>query len=195
MRFLVATRASMASQMPGRFLDIGAGSGRHMLLAAELNFRAFGLDISSTGLLHVRQRLAQAHVSQDLALGAMTRLPFAEACFHASLSYGVFYYGVRADMLRAIAELHRVLVRGGRAFVVLRSTDDYRFGKGREIEPNTFQLEISDTNEFGTIQHFLTAGDVREYFSDFSRVTFEKAETTFFERTLVNSDWLITAEK
>jgi ubiquinone/menaquinone biosynthesis C-methylase UbiE len=125
----------------------------------------------------------------------MTSLPFAEASFHAVVSYGSFYYGTAQVMQQAIVEAHRVLAPGGKSFVVLRSTDDYRYGKGRELGPNTYELDIPETNELGTIQHFLAAEDVPEYFTLFSNVSFEKTEWTTCGRTRLNSDWLITAKK
>ena len=166
-----------------------------MVLAAELGFCAFGVDISLTGLLHTRERMRQTRSPGSIALASMTSLPFAEGSFHAVVSYGSFYYGSAIEMRQAIAETHRVLAPGGKSFVVLRSTVDYRYGKGRELAPNTFELDISETNELGTIQHFLTAEDVPKYFSLFSYVNFEKAEWTTCGRARLNSDWLITAEK
>jgi ubiquinone/menaquinone biosynthesis C-methylase UbiE len=194
-RFLVALRAQLPPQTQYRLLDIGTGGGRHMLLAAELGFFPFGVDISITGLSNARERMRQTDSSGSVALASMTSLPFAEASFHAVVSYGSFYYASAKEMREAIAETRRVLAPGGKSFVVLRSTDDYRYGKGRELGPNTFELDISETNELGTIQHFLTAEDIPEYFTLFSNVTFEKAEWTTCGRTRLNSDWLITAEK
>ena len=166
-----------------------------MRLAAELGFSAFGVDISFTGLSHARERLHQNNLIASVTVASMTNLPFAEASFHAVVSYGSFYYGSAQAMRQAIAEAHRVLASGGKSFVVLRSTDDYRYGKGRELGPNTFDLDISETNELGTIQHFLAHEDIPEYFSLFSNVNFEKSEWTTCSRTRLNSDWLITAEK
>ena len=125
----------------------------------------------------------------------MSALPFADSTFQLVLSYGVFYYGTGDEMRQAIAETHRVLIPGGRAFVVLRTLDDYRFGKGRKLEENTFQLDIADTNEFGTVEHFLPAEDIDQYFAAFAKISFEKTETTSANRSRVNSDWLITVEK
>jgi ubiquinone/menaquinone biosynthesis C-methylase UbiE len=130
-----------------------------------------------------------------LAQASMSALPFRDAAFVAVLSYGVFYYGTADEMKRAIQETHRVLAVGGKAFVVLRTAQDYRFGKGKRLDINTYQLEIMDTNEFGTVQHFVRAEDVPSYFADFSKLSLEKTETTTAERTRVDSDWLITAEK
>lgn len=194
-RFLIGLRSELPAQSQYRLLDVGVGGGRHMRLAAEVGFCAFGIDISFTGLSHARERLQQNNLIASVAVASMANLPFAEASFHAVVSYGSFYYGTSQIMRQAIAEAHRVLSPGGRSFVVLRSSDDYRFGKGRKLEPNTFELDISETNELGTIQHFLAAEDIREYFTLFSNVSFEKAEWTTCGRTRLNSDWLITAEK
>jgi ubiquinone/menaquinone biosynthesis C-methylase UbiE len=166
-----------------------------MRLATELGFAAFGIDISFTGLSHARERLQQSNLIAPVTVASMTDLPFAEASFHAVVAYGSFNYGSALTMRQAIAEAHRVLVGGGKSFVVLRSTHDYRHGKGRELGPNTFRLDISETNELGTTQHFITADDIPEYFSLFANVSFEKADWTTCGRTRLNSDWLITAEK
>ncbi|HEY4660385.1 MAG TPA: class I SAM-dependent methyltransferase [Terriglobales bacterium] len=194
-RFLMSLRAQLPAQAQYRLLDIGTGGGRHMRLAAELGFYPFGVDISFTGLSHARKRMHLTNLIASVAVASMTTLPFADASFHAVVSYGSFYYGSAQVMRRAVAEAHRVLAPGGKSFVVLRSIDDYRYGKGRERGSNTFELDISETNEVGTIQHFLAAEDIPEYFNLFSKVSFEKAEWTVCGRTRLNSDWLITAEK
>jgi SAM-dependent methyltransferase len=125
----------------------------------------------------------------------MLALPYKDCSFAVVLSYGVFYYGTANEMRQAIAEIHRTLVPGGKAFVVLRTTDDYRFGKGVPLGHNTFQLSITETNEFHSTQHFLAADEVPVYFAKFAQVSFEKTETTFENRSGINSDWLITVEK
>jgi SAM-dependent methyltransferase len=192
-RFLMASRIAFGTHPPPRFLDIGAGAGRHTKLAAELGFEAFGTDISFTGLDYARKRLHQSGYPVRLVQASTLALPFQHHSFTVALSYGVFYYGTANEMKGAISEMRRILVPGGRA-LVQRTPDDYRFGRGRQLEHNTFQLEIAETNECGSIQHLLTADDVPGYFVDFSRLTFERTDTTFASRTGVNSDWLVTGE-
>lgn len=194
-RFLKASQAIMKKNDGARFLDIGVGAGRHAKLAAELSFISFGVDFSETGLRHACARLQKSNVQFHLARASMLTLPFKDESFDIALSYGVFYYGTAAEMKQAIRETHRVLGPQGRAFVVLRTTGDSRFNKGVQIDPQTFRLTISETNELGTVQHFLAAEDILSYFSQFSRVSFEKSETTSDNRQFVDSDWLITAEK
>lgn len=194
-RFMMGSRPLLQKTGGARFLDIGMGAGRHAKLAADLSFLPFGIDISFVGLRHASERLRQAGVQPNLAESSMHSLPFSDCSFDVVVSYGVFYYGTAAEMKQAIRETLRVLAPGGRAFVVLRTTSDCRFDKGEQIEPNTFRLTITETNEFGTVQHFLSTDDVPIYFSGFSRVSFEKSETTFADRKFLNSDWLITVEK
>jgi len=166
-----------------------------MTLAADLGFFPVGTDVSQNGLHHARQSLVGHHVPHAVVSAGMTDLPFADNTFSVVLSYGVFYYGTAGEMRKAIHEARRVMCPGGRILVVLRSTRDYRFGKGEQLERNTYRLEISDTNEFGTTLHFLTATDVAEYFRDFAQVSFESSELTFGNRSRLDSDWIITAEK
>jgi SAM-dependent methyltransferase len=125
----------------------------------------------------------------------MLALPFADCSFGLVVSFQVFCYTTGDDLRQAIAEAWRVLVSRGSLFVALRTSDDYRFGKGEQLGPNTFRLKISDTNEYDTTQHFLAAEDIARYFERFSIVGFEKTETTSSNRMRVDSDWLITAKK
>jgi len=194
-RFLMANRELQEKHAPARCLDIGLGTGRHTRLAAELGFQAFGVDISFVGLQHARERLLTAGLQASLSQASMVALPYRDCSFAIVLSYGVFYYGTANKMRQALAEVHRILVPGGEAFVVLRTTDDYRFGKGVRLGHNTFQLSITETNELHSTQHFLGADEVSLYFARFAQVTFEKTETTFGNRSGIDSDWLITVEK
>jgi SAM-dependent methyltransferase len=194
-RFLMANRELLEKHHPARFLDIGLGAGRHTKLAAELGFRAFGVDISFVGLQHARERLLATGLQASLSQASMLALPYIDCSFAVLLSYGVFYYGTANEMRRSIAEVHRILIPGGKALVVLRTSDDYRFGKGVRLGHNTFQLSISETNELHSTQHFLAADEVPVYFAKFAQVSFEKTETTFGNRSGTNSDWLITVEK
>jgi SAM-dependent methyltransferase len=176
-------------------LDIGCGGGRHTFLLAELGYPVDAIDISVEGLRHVADALAESGLHAKLSTASMTALPFPNESFAIAVSYGVFYYGTAADGLSAVAELHRVLRVGGRAFIVVRSTDDSRCGRGVALEAQTYCVDYDDTNERGTTQHFLSADEVEEQYGIFRKLSFELTETTFRARTGKNSDWLITVGK
>jgi ubiquinone/menaquinone biosynthesis C-methylase UbiE len=196
-RFLARDYVSLADKRDklSKILDIGVGGGRHTKLLCEMGFDAYGLDISMIGLRYTHKLIAEKRWKAGLVRASMNILPFKDGSFDAAVSFGVFYYGSSTEMQAAIHEIHRVLKANGKAFVVLRTTSDYRYGKGDPIGPDTFFIRIRETNEFGTIQHFLSEEAVFKYFSLFSHIWVEKTETTFMERKAVNSDWLITVEK
>ena len=175
-----------------RVLDIGCGAGRHLRLLCELGADAAGVDISAEGLTHCESVLSAAGFRAELHRAPMNELPFPDGSFDAAISYSVFQYADASGMRGAITELHRVLRKGGNAFVVVRSTDDYRYETGSTVEARTVRLDVAETNELGLLQHFLRAEDVTEYFSAFATVRFEKTETTFNARAAKNSDWLIS---
>jgi SAM-dependent methyltransferase len=194
-RFLISNRTEPEKKTLPRLLDIGTGGGRHIKLGAELGFKSYGIDFSLVGLRHAERWFSDLKVRAYLAQALMESLPFADSSFDRVLGYGVFYYSTANNMKKSIAEAYRVLTRGGKLFVVLRTTGDYRFGKGKQLERNTFRLNITETNEYDTIQHFLAEEDIPAYFAAFSCMSYEKAETTFANHSRINSDWLITAEK
>jgi SAM-dependent methyltransferase len=178
-----------------RGLDIGTGGGRHTKLLCDFGIEAAGIDFSGEAIRNCKQLLEASGQSASLRQATMLNVPFPDEHFHVAISYGVYYYGDTAAMAQAVSELHRLLRVGGAGFVVLRTDRDYRHGKGPCIEPNTFKIDVEDTNEFGTLQHFLPESEVRSLFAAFADVQFEMTETTFNNRLCVNSDWLITVKK
>lgn len=188
--------AARATERSGaRALDIGVGGGRHTLLLSRLGYDVDGVDISAEGLRHAEDVITRSGGRARLQTASMHALPFPDATFEIAVSFGVFYYGTAAEGRAAVAELHRVLTPGGEAFLVIRSTDDYRCAKGHSLGDHTYRLTITDTNEAGTVQHFLSEDDVRDVYSGFAELSFELAETTFAARARRNSDWLITVRK
>ena len=98
-------------------------------------------------------------------------------------------------MRATIKEIYRILKPGGKAILVVRTTDDYRYGKGRKIGENTYVMDIEETNEKDMIIYFFDLNMVSESFKDFRILGIEKTETTLSNRMIKNSDWIIVAEK
>lgn len=99
---------SLAAVRPGdRVLDLACGTGDLLLAAAPHATRAVGLDVTFRML-----QLARAKSAAPLVQGDMQALPFPRASFTV-VTTG---YGLRnvPDLDAALAEIHRVLDRGGR---------------------------------------------------------------------------------
>ena len=143
-------------------LDIGCGSGRHVVHLAKHGFRSLGLDISPTGL-----RLAQAWMREEgyepvFMLGDTRQpLPLRDGSIGGVLSTQVIHHARLAAVRLAIREIWRVLVPGGLAFVTVsgRKDRDLAF---EEIEPGTF-VPLAGP-EAGLPHHIFTVEELRSEF-------------------------------
>jgi ubiquinone/menaquinone biosynthesis C-methylase UbiE len=110
-----AVLAALHRLRPRRVLDLGCGTG---LLSARLageiaDVRVVGCDYSNGMLRHAAARSHRAVWVQGDAL----QLPFRAASFDTVVSTEAFHWF--PDQAAALAEMHRVLLPGGRVLVAL----------------------------------------------------------------------------
>lgn len=119
--FLAAQIAYLRGHLPpppGRVLDVGCGTGRHLLPLAQMGYRMVGVDLSRPMLLMAEQVLREGGAAAHLARADLRRLPFA-ACFDAALCLEspLAYLHEDAALSAALQDLHRALKPGGRLIV------------------------------------------------------------------------------
>ena len=185
----------LSSRKKISILDIGCGSGRHVKLFAENRFRVFGIDFSKSAIFNTKNLLRKNNLRAELKCSSMHNLPFKDNYFDGVLSFGVFYYSDSKGMKKSIKEMYRVLKKGGTGFINIRSTNDYRYGKGKKIEKNTYVLNIKDTNELDLKIHFLNRNQLRNYFKQFKKIEIKKNEFSYKNVRMLNSDWLVRVIK
>lgn len=176
-------------------LDLGAGAGRHSVLVSDLGHRVVPFDYSATGLRHARGALLERHRSSLVVCGTMGMLPFSSDSMDAAIAYGVLCYADRHGHEVALAELCRVLKRGAHLLVVTRTTRDGRYGRGTQLETNTFVQTDDLTNERGMPMHFLDRAEIDELFAGFTDLSVDWVDHTTNSGTFLNSDWVIDARK
>jgi cyclopropane fatty-acyl-phospholipid synthase-like methyltransferase len=149
-------------------LDLGSGTGRHVVHVAQNGFSASGLDNSLEALASTRQWLADEGLEADLRLQSMTeRFPYEASFFDAVVSVQVIHHADMATIGGIVAEIGRVLKKGGFLFVTvpkLRNQGE-RF---EQLEPNTFVP--LDGPEKGLPHHYFTPEELREVFGDYDIV-------------------------
>lgn len=93
-------------------LDIGCGSGwaaRLIALQAGQG-RVVGIDISDE-MINIARETSRSFANIEFYVGSAEQLPFSDREFsHAFSMESLYYY---SDVLRALKEINRVLVRGG----------------------------------------------------------------------------------
>ncbi|MBV8555479.1 MAG: methyltransferase domain-containing protein [Planctomycetaceae bacterium] len=100
----------------GRLLDLGCGTGSFLAAVGAGVREAWGIDIALRWLLVARKRLDEeglAHVR--LACGCAERLPVRDRGFARVVAGDVIEHV--GDQAATLAEVHRVLVPGGRLFL------------------------------------------------------------------------------
>mgnify|MGYP000854759067 CR=1 FL=1 len=183
-----------------KVLDLGCGAGRHVVFMARENIDAYGVDLSSEGIEHAKKSLEEQGLSAILKQGSVSEIPFGDEMFDGIICYGVLYYCKIEEIKKAISEIRRVLKAGGKGLVVVRSTEDYRFGKGTEIEKNTFIISEEDENksafhENNMSMHFFTDEELKDLFSVFSSVTIDKIIQTHNNGQFCDSNYIVLFEK
>ncbi len=152
----------------GNVLDLGCGTGRHLLYLAKRGYLATGMDLSVSGL-----ELADSHLRKNgincvtLVKGDMRKLPFRDKTFDAVVSCWVIHHSTLKDFGKTLREACRVLKNNGVFLANVQSTSHFWYGKGEELEPNTFRGE---GEEYDVPHHYfgreeLTEGLVNAGFS------------------------------
>jgi SAM-dependent methyltransferase len=113
----VANPWTMGRLEPGeRVLDLGSGAGTDSLVAAQMvgpDGRVTGIDMTAPMLAKARAAAAEMGVANvEFVEGEAERLPFDDDSFDVVISNGVI--DLIPDKDAVFAELHRVLVPGGR---------------------------------------------------------------------------------
>jgi SAM-dependent methyltransferase len=109
-----------------RFLDVGCGLGRILARATALTGLAHGVDLSEERVAAAQRACAGSLVKQADA----SELPFEDGSMDAATVYSTLC--VVGDPSRCVAELARVLRRGGRAVIQLHGVNNpnVRFWSG-----------------------------------------------------------------
>lgn len=108
-----------------RLLDIGCGTGYVVALYARGGARVTGIDIAERSVELTRKRLEYLGLQAKVQIGNAESLPFPDASFDVVSSFGVLHH--TPDTARALREVHRVLVPGGRALLMFYNRDSFAY--------------------------------------------------------------------
>lgn len=148
-----------------RVLDVGCGSGRHVVYMAQADLDVFGLDNSPAALRLAAEWLAEKNQTARLTLAdARQPLPFQTDSFDALISTQVIHHAILATVQATAGEIARVVRSGGTILVSVPlgkdAGDDFI-----EIEPCTF-VPLSGS-EKGLPHHIFTPEELPELFAPF----------------------------
>ena len=153
-----------------RILDIGSGTGRHLIFFAKKGFEIFGFDASPKAISIAKEWLAEENLNVEIKLNRMeAKFPYDDNFFDAIISIQVIHHNKMKDILNTVREIKRVLRKGGIIFITfprLEGRGDLEDWDLEEIEKNTYIPQAGQ--EKGLPHHFFTIEEIYDVFSSFN---------------------------
>jgi len=145
----------MKKENVNKVLDLGCGSGRHVILLAKENFSVYGTDISKEGINLTKKNLNELGLKAELKISSCYEMfPFIDNFFDAVISTQVIDHNYIEKIRYCISEIERVLKKDGIFFVTVAAnmTNKRRATKLKLVKPRTYIL--INGNEAG-LPHYL----------------------------------------
>ncbi len=119
-----------------KILDLGCGTGRHVIFLARKGFKVSGIDIAEQGIKITKEWLKSEKLQADLNIGSIyNKLPYKNNSFDAVISTNTIHHGKIENIRKSVREISRVLKPGGMIFITVRKR---KFGK---FYPNSTIIE------------------------------------------------------
>jgi SAM-dependent methyltransferase len=167
-------------------LEIGLGFGTVGQILAAGGARYHGADIAAGPVAMMRDRLRWLGRPDESAVvqASALELPWEDETFDAVVSIGCLHH--TGDLARAVSEVHRVLVPGGVAFVMLYNAHSFRqlalaprrrlkaFRDGRSpAEQVRAMYDVNTEGEAAPHTEYVSRREVRRLFDAFSAVSID----------------------
>ena len=148
----------------GSLLELGCGNGNNARLFTEYGWSVTGIDMSPSGLADARANWDAEPSEQWLFIKRDLRegLPELQGPFDALVANGSLYYFERHYLESLLTAARSVLAPGAAVYFKFRTPEDWRYGKGTEVERNTFLLEAEETGEGGSVIAFYEPDELCE---------------------------------
>lgn len=154
-----------------RILDVGCGTGRHLVYLSKLGFQMDGIDSSTHALALSKKWLDEESIVANIQEHLMERpFPYSNGIFDALISIQVIHHNLFKDILFTVSEITRVLKPNGFIFITVPI-----FGPKPENPEEDWHLcQVEDGTyipqrgpESGIPHHYFTKDTLCEVFSDF----------------------------
>src|SRR3989344_3552705 len=121
-----------------KILDLGCGTGRHSIFLAQKGFMVYASDISKTGIAITKKKAKSLNLNMKFKVFDMKKIPYPTNYFDGVICIFTLGHGLLKDNKRTIDEIYRVLKPKGMIITEFMSIRDKTYGKGKEVENNTF---------------------------------------------------------
>jgi cyclopropane fatty-acyl-phospholipid synthase-like methyltransferase len=152
-----------------RILDLGCGTGRHLIFFCKNGFDMYGIDASPKALEIAYQWLKDQNYKARLKLHRMeSNFPYTNQFFDAIISIQVIHHNLMKDILFCIKEIERILKKNGMIFLtfpILGGGSKLDRWSLKEIEENTYIPQVGPEKDLP--HHFFTLDEIKSIFKSF----------------------------
>jgi SAM-dependent methyltransferase len=141
-------------------LILGIGYGRNARPFIDYGYSVSGIEIADEALKLLKESDIKNKVV-DMYQGSVLDMPFDNKKYDAIFSFNILHLFRETERKIIIEKTRDILKPKGLLFFTVMSEFDMDFGKGIELENNTFDKR-------GKPVHFFTDLDLKEHFFDFN---------------------------
>ena len=156
--------------LKGRVLELGCGDGKTAAVLVEAELSVVGIDLSRTALSTSGKRIDSEKLS--LVQGDAINLPFKAGSFDSVTAVHFFDHLLLTDRHKIVREIDRILRSDGIVLGRFFSISDMRYGKGKQIESNTYQREN------GIFNHYFVEDEILNLFTGYSVLSMNSSMRT-----------------
>jgi len=175
MDFVVKHVPTLRERGVGRVLDLGCGTGRHVVFLLDEGFDVCGLDASKKAISLLSEVLRKRGAKGvDLKVADMAEVPWLGGFFDAVVCTQAIQHMMFGSIRKAASEICRVLRPGGVLVLTTLSVRDGAYGRGEKVGENTFIPGVPPDGD--VVHHFFTMQELSSLFSGFEFVVLEEVE-------------------
>jgi cyclopropane fatty-acyl-phospholipid synthase-like methyltransferase len=137
-------RLAEAGAIRGRVLDVGCGTGEHVLLAASLGLEATGIDIAAAAIARAREKARQRGLAARFLVGNVLELAKLGEQFDTVLDSGLFHVLEDEDRPAFVDGLRAVVPAGGRYLLLCFSDRQPGLFGPRRITQDEIRATLAD---------------------------------------------------
>ncbi|MFX1574831.1 MAG: class I SAM-dependent methyltransferase [Promethearchaeota archaeon] len=153
-----------------RVLDLGCGTGRHLLFLSRKGFEVYGMDSSPKALEIAEKWLIEENEKVILNLNRMEhKFPYKDNYFDAIISIQVIHHNLMKDIIFTVKEIERILKSNGIIFITFpKLGEGSRVDKWELVEIESRTYIPQSGRERGLTHHFFTLREINQVFSSFN---------------------------